>query len=117
MKAHQTHEIDNAQPGASAIPPLPDLHDAILDRATVEQLFRDIELCTGIVEVIPKFGAQSYVPESSSFTLEELRELLLSQKLRGLQIRYQYDGSTWWDTILVVPRGYRIVRIQHDFAR
>ncbi|NWK56716.1 hypothetical protein HW115_13920 [Verrucomicrobiaceae bacterium N1E253] len=98
--------------------PLPDLQQSVLDPETLSQLFSDLSELTEVLEVIPKAAAQGYVPECGTLTLEEGRALLLSGRVRGLQIRYQYQGSQWWDTLLPDAQsgGFRIVRIQHDFA-
>ena len=97
---------------------LPDLQQSSLDPDTLAQLFLDLATCTEILEVIPKAMAEGYVPESSTIGLDEGRQMLLSGHVRGLQIRYHYQGSQWWDTLLpdVQNGGFRIVRIQHDFA-
>jgi hypothetical protein len=99
-------------------PPLPDLQQSVLDPDTLAQLFSDLGSLTEILEVIPKALAESYVPESSEIGLDEGRRMLLSGVVRGLQIRYRYQGSQWWDTLLpdAASGGFRIVRIQHDFA-
>ena len=99
-------------------PELPDLQQSVLDPDTLAQLFSDLGSLTEILEVIPKALAESYVPESSEIGLDEGRRMLLSGVVRGLQIRYQYQGSQWWDTLLpdAASGGFRIVRIQHDFA-
>jgi hypothetical protein len=99
-------------------PTLPDLLQSSLDPETLHQLFVDLEACTEIIEVIPKALAADYVPERSEITLEEGREMLLGGHVRGLQIRYHYQDSQWWDTLLpeASTGGFRIVRIQHDFV-
>lgn len=97
---------------------MPDLQQSVLDPETLAQLFSDLGSLTEILEVIPKALAEGYVAESSTITLEEGRKMLLSGVVRGLQIRYRYQGSQWWDTLLpdASTGGFRIVRIQHDFA-
>jgi len=97
---------------------LPELQQSSLDPDTLAQLFIDLATCTEIIEVIPKAAAEGYVPEASTLGLEDARQLLLSGQIRGLQIRYRYQGCQWWDTLLPDPAtgGFRIVRIQHDFA-
>lgn len=92
---------------------LPDLQNTLLDPLVLEQLFRDIQTCTEIIEIIPKFSA-GYVGQTSA-TLEEARGLLLSKQARAVQIRYQYEGAQWWDTIMAVQDQFRLVRIQHNF--
>ena len=97
---------------------LPALQESVLDAGTLEALFADLEACTEITEVIPKAAAEGYVPECSELTLHEARALLCSGQIRGLQIRYNYQGSQWWDTLLPDSNSnnFRIVRIQHDFS-
>ncbi len=96
---------------------LPDLQQSVLDPETLAQLFVDLASLTEILEVIPKASAAGYVPEHNNINLDEAREMLLSSSIRGLQIRYRYQGSQWWDTLLPDPNSsnFRIVRIQHDF--
>lgn len=94
---------------------LPDLHQATLDRHTLEQLFKDLETHAEVNDVIPKFAQRGYVPEGP-ITLEEARKLLFFNSARGVQIRYRYEGADWWDTIMSAPEGFRLVRIRHDFS-
>lgn len=96
-------------------PPLPELQQSILDPAMVSQLFADIHNCTQVIEVLPKYSAQGYVADKR-ITLQEGEELYRAGALRALQIRYSYNGSEWWDTLMNTPQGTRIVRIQHDFS-
>jgi hypothetical protein len=91
---------------------LPELQQAALDPATLEQLFSDIARCTDVTEVLPKFAAQGRVGDAS-LSLEDGRQLLLGGQLRALQIRYVYDGSQWWDTLMSREGQIRLVRIQH----
>jgi hypothetical protein len=97
-------------------PELPDLHESILDEATLDQLFTDIEALTRVVEVIPKTvsqGSRGYVQEGS-ITLNEGRRMLRDGGCRALQVRYLYEGALWWDTLMTQPNGTRVVRIRHE---
>ena len=100
--------------GNPALASLPDMQQAILDPSTLTQLFRDIELCGERIEVIPKYSAEGYIP-AGLITMGEGCALLASGKLRGLQLRYHYDGYDWWDTLMKTPQGIRLVRIRHEF--
>ena len=91
---------------------LPPLHQSVLDQTTVEQLFRDIKQCTKIIEVVPKFG-RGHVDEQR-ISLEQAAQLLREKKVRAVQLRYLYDGSEWWDTLIPGPDGVKVVRIRHD---
>lgn len=97
-------------------PELPDLHSSMLDQAQVEQLLWDIEQCAQLLEILPKYAAQGRVPDAVGITLAEARELLATRRVRGLQLRYRYDGADWWDTLMVLGDQFRIVRIRHDFG-
>lgn len=81
----------------------------------LEQLLRDIEAFGESTEVIPKFRAKGYVPESPTLTVAQAGPLLRHRRVRGLQLRYRFNGADWWDTILVNGDTYRLVRIRHEF--
>ena len=93
---------------------LPDLHQSFLDPQTLANLFRDIRVCTTVVEVIPKYAAKRMVSETS-ISLDEGQRLLNSGEARAVQIRYVYEGAQWWDTLINTPSGVQVVRIRHDF--
>jgi hypothetical protein len=97
-------------------PALPELHTTLLDLSQVAQLLADIEACTELVEILPKYGPQVQVPDSAGMTLTEARTLLAARSVRGLQLRYRFDGADWWDTLMVAGEHFRVVRIRHDFA-
>ena len=97
---------------------LPDLQQSVLDPETLKDLFNDLGALTKIIEIIPKTKETGYVDEqTSNLTLDDAYSMLMSAAVRGVQIRYQYQGSQWWDTLLpdAESNHFRIVRIQHDF--
>ncbi len=96
---------------------LPELHQAVLDVATVEQLFADIAQCAQVIEVGCKHGSCRRVGGEQRQTLEQARDLLLHNQVRGVQIRYLFDGGLWWDTLLRVEGGFRLTRIRHDLPK
>lgn len=105
--------MDSAQVVPDELAPL---HNATVDRATVNQLFDDIAECTQLIEIMAKQGGQKRVREGESFTLTTAREALLSNSLVAVQIRYVFNGEQWWDTIMAMPDGaFRIVRIRQPF--
>jgi hypothetical protein len=95
---------------------LPELQTALLDDAGLEALFRDLEVCTEIMEINAKFAARDYVPEHARLTLAEARQLLLQRAARGVQIRYRYEGADWMDTLLIQDHAYRLVRISPEYG-
>lgn len=94
---------------------LPELHQGVLDPETLDRLVLDIETCTELLEVIPKFGSDSYVGEGEVIDLKTAMSMLQAGELRGVQVRYKHDGAQWWDTLMGTPQGIRIVRIRHEF--
>lgn len=94
---------------------LPELHQTILDDTTLSALFSDLETFTEVLSVIAKAGPGYVTPKNIS--LQEGHELITQDKVRGLQIRYQYAGDEWWDTLIKTPDGIRITRIKPDFQQ
>ena len=92
---------------------LREFHDAFIDPATLEQLFDDIEGAAEVLAVLIKGGGRERA-HGGTLSLDEGREIFLSKKARGLQIRYRYDGAEWWDTLMHTPSGIRIIRIEQE---
>lgn len=94
-------------------PPLPDLIHGGLDQETLDALQRDYLGCCTLLAVLPKAGAGMTAP--ASIPLDAGIAALRAGSLRGLQVRYHYDGAEWWDTLMRAPDGtLRIVRMQQD---
>ena len=105
--------MNSEQPAIEA-PKLAELQDAILDAETLECLFRDLELCTEILGVMPRRARNQMVPDVN-VTLSDAKALLMGGAVSGVQIRYRYEGGEWWDTLMRLPQGVRLVRIRHEF--
>ncbi|AKJ05636.1 hypothetical protein ATI61_102693 [Archangium gephyra] len=91
---------------------LPRLQDAILGPETLEQLFRDIQRCAVVDEVLLK-GSAALMASEKSVPLPEAELALREKRVAGVQIRYWYEGANWWDTLMHTPRGVRLIRIEH----
>ena len=90
---------------------LPALQDALLDGDTLDALFRDLAGLVELQEILLKGASRSHALERP-VSLEEARAALAEGAVVGAQIRYRYQGSDWWDTLLRTPQGIRLVRIQ-----
>jgi len=88
---------------------MPELYDSNLDEATLERLFEDIRLCTDVVGISLKSRSQAYAARRK-VSLHDALQLLRLGEVRGVQIRYNYQGQEWWDTVMSFGNGYRIVR-------
>lgn len=92
---------------------LPQLNQELVDQDTIEALFRDVSACARLLEVIIK-GAPAARAQASRPTLEQARTMLLSGVVRGVQLRYFFKDEEWWDTIIRLPSGFRLVRIRQE---
>lgn len=100
-----------------------ELHEALLDADTLSRLFEDIALLAELHEVTVK-GARfqhssqnaPQINNDGPMQLEEARSLLTSGAVRAVQVRYRFDSAEWWDTLLNVPGGVRLVRIRHVWS-
>jgi hypothetical protein len=88
----------------------PELQDAILDRATLSQLFCDLSALAEVMEVRVKGGATALATDEVP-TLARAHEVLASGEALGVQIRYRYAGRVWLDTLLQARGGVRLVRV------
>lgn len=93
---------------------MPEMCEGIFDESGVRQLFRDVETCTDLLAVIPKRAPRERVGEAE-ITLQEGQTLLLRGELRAVQLRYRYQRAEWWDTLMPVKEGYKLLRVRHDF--
>ncbi|WP_437475844.1 hypothetical protein WME75_24615 [Sorangium sp. So ce1014] len=101
--------------------PLPPLQEAVLDEATLEQLFLDIVGAAELVSVSLKAGATARAGDrpragSGGDELALARRALGDGTALGVQIRYRFGGSEWCDTLLRLPSGVRLVRVRMEDA-
>ena len=94
---------------------LPELHEARLGAQELSALQADLERCTEIQDVLPRtrLGAREPV---RAMTLAQGFSGLRDGSLRGLQVRYRYQGGLWFDTLIVDDAGTRIVRMRQPEA-
>lgn len=88
------------------------LQVANLDRDTLGELLTDIEALGEDLEVLVKRRA-GHVAAQEQTSLTGAVELLFEGQAEGVQLRYRYRGTDWWDTLMRTPEGIRLVRIQH----
>lgn len=95
---------------------LPEMRTGLLDDEGVQALFRDIGALAQVDEIIVK-DRPGRVDDGRQFALEDVARLILAREVRGVQIRYRHDGVCWWDTLMCVPEGVKLVRIRHEFEQ
>ena len=92
---------------------LPQLQQVEVDDALLDALVTDLTALTEILAVMPKASAGRIVPQN--VPLAEGVQQLRDNTLRGLQVRYRYEGDEWWDTLMQTPNGIRLTRIKQEY--
>lgn len=97
--------------------PLPTV-EAALSVNDVDDLFRDLTLCASMQHISVKFAADVR-PEDRSTLLDDLdlvqaRHLLDGATTRAVQLRYEFEGALWIDTVTRRSDAeFALLRIQH----
>ncbi|MCL4196461.1 MAG: hypothetical protein KJZ69_03120 [Phycisphaerales bacterium] len=94
--------------------PLPPMSEALLDDEQLAALFDDLRRLVRIDGIVIKAGRGRADDTARPQRLEEAHAMLAQRMVRGVQIRYRYDGAAWCDTLMPVAQGIRLVRIRHD---
>jgi len=98
---------------SAGIKDLPQLQQVEVDDTLLDALVTDLTALTEILCVMPKAGAGRVVPKT--MPLAEGVQMLRENNLRGLQVRYRYEGDEWWDTLMQTPNGLRLTRIKQEY--
>ena len=75
----------------------------------LQQLFTDLAAAARVLGVREKGGPTTYA-SASELTPDAALGRLLAGEARAVQVRYQFAGQEWTDTILSGPGGFRVVR-------
>jgi len=94
---------------------LPEMSEAVLSDDEVAALVRDLRACTEIMGITIKSGPGG-ADDQRQLSIDEAAQLLLERAVRGVQVRYRYDGAGWTDTLMPTADGIRLVRIRNDEA-
>lgn len=99
----------------------PDAPDGEIDFPEVRQsrigsdqlaaYFDDLRQVADVQEVRLKAGARDKAGDATA-GLERARSLLLAGEVRGIQIRYVWQGEAWWDTLIRKSRDVEMTRVQ-----
>lgn len=89
----------------------PELTTAELNVEELSALFRDIVACTELLDVLVKGGAEQHA-DPNPVGLESARDRLVSGRVRGMQVRYLYEGAEWRDTLVGGEGRFRLTRIR-----
>ncbi|MFT5525047.1 MAG: hypothetical protein ACI9HK_003013 [Pirellulaceae bacterium] len=97
--------------GGMDLSELPPVHEAYLSPDEIEVLFSDIEYFGE--QVLVMTSARAAPTQVAGPALKLAKQSLLAGSLPKVQIRYQWRGAKWIDTIQRTSDGYRIIRIAH----
>lgn len=100
----------NAAPDACGGEPLPEVQVGELDGALFEAYFSDLVECADVRAVTVKAGPETHA-EEPRVSLEQAHMLLLVGSVRGVQIRYLFEGVEWIDTLVAQGDCVRLIRI------
>lgn len=92
---------------------LPPMSEIVLDDEQLAALFDDLQRLVRIDRIVIKTG-RGRADAAGPQCLDEAHAMLAQRTVRGVQIRYRYDGAAWCDTLMPVAQGIRLVRIRHD---
>lgn len=96
-----------------AMTDLPPICDVLLDDATVDQLFFDVDAAAEFLGASIRPAGATRADERPA-TLADARAAVRAGG--GAQLRYRHGGEQWWDTLMPTPAGVRLVRISHTRA-
>lgn len=85
------------------------LQIADLDPARLRDLATDVAALGEELEVRVK-RREGYVDPEARRGLDDAVAELLSGGAMAVQLRYRFDGRIYWDTLLAMPHGFRLVR-------
>lgn len=86
------------------------LYEGTLDDARLDALVDDWSGCAQVVEVRCKQGPTTHADQPVA--LADAVALLRARRCRAVQVRYEWEGAMWSDTLLAAPQGFRLVRMQ-----
>lgn len=99
-----------------AEPPLPPLHEGVVDDAFLVALEQDLLAGTEVIEVLTR-GGPTMRGVGGGRDVSGALAALRSGAVRGVQVRYRHGGTEWWDTVTrASPGEYRIVRFEQRWA-
>ena len=90
-------------------PALPELHQGNLDADALRALFQQLAAVAEVGGVL--INGRPAAGGSGEVTLSEALDLLLAGSVRGVQVRYRFEGSHWVDTVMPGTDGFRLVRM------
>jgi len=94
---------------------LPSLQEGMLDDAMLDALFGDIAQGAELLEIVWKGGAEAYAGDpDAAASLAAARAALRERTVFGVQLRYVHAGTEWWDTLMLVSGGTRLVRMNRS---
>ena len=92
----------------------PEVLEAQWDHEQVNALFRDLDQGAEILHVqvrATSIAGPKATPDRA-VTLSEAHQLFQDGVTKAIQIRYEFGGQTWCDTLMVEPEAVKIIRTE-----
>ncbi|HRP62006.1 MAG TPA: hypothetical protein PK400_01795 [Phycisphaerales bacterium] len=94
---------------------LPEMSNVMLSDEVIEQLFRDLAQCAVVSHITVRASPRQHTPQDG-ISLEQARTMLLSGDVQGVQLRYQFQGEAYCDTLMRAAGGVRLVRMKQAYG-
>jgi hypothetical protein len=91
-------------------PPLPELHEALLDDGLLDALVADIDAHCDLESLRARAAPSARTDPPTN--LAEARDRLRRGEIAALQLRYRHGEDRWLDTITPASGGYRLIRLR-----
>lgn len=94
----------------------PPMCDSVISRDELQALMSDLKQFTTIEEILLRQQRRGYIDETQQPGIDDVFPLLDGGHVRGVQIRYSWESSCWFDTIMIIEGGFRLIRVRHEFG-
>ncbi len=94
------------------------LQVAVLDRARLDELWGDLESLASHLVVVLRYAPNTdHACTYERVSMAQAKEALHAHTAHGVQLRYEYAGNCWCDTLLPINDGAKLVRVNDTFGK
>lgn len=88
--------------------------EATLSASDLDDLFRDLAVCAEIQHITVKHAPDQRFATPTAPDLAAARVRLDQPQTHAVQLRYNYDGAHWIDTVTRTSTAFQLRRIRLD---
>lgn len=95
---------------------MPELHEGTMDALRLAVYEAELAESAQVESVQLKGGSEVRARDGGGGggDLAEAFAALQQGQVRGIQVRYRFEGEPWWDTVIALGAGFRLVRVRAD---